>query len=59
VDCLYYIDQHALAERIAFEKLRNEAKEKHMIAEPLLQPLTLELMQRPDLEEKFEQLKDL
>lgn len=59
VDCLYYIDQHALAERIAFEKLRNEAKEKHMVAEPLLQPITLEVMQRPDLAERFEQLRQL
>ncbi len=58
-DSLYYIDQHALAERIAFEKLRKAAKDEQMIPEPLLQPIVLEVAQRADLEEKFEQLKKL
>jgi DNA mismatch repair protein MutL len=58
-DSLYYIDQHALAERIAFEKLRKAAKNEQMTPEPLLQPIILEVAQRADLEEKFEQLKTL
>lgn len=58
-DSLYYIDQHALAERIAFEKLRKAAKYEQMSPEPLLQPIILEVAQRADLEEKFEQLKKL
>jgi len=56
---LYYIDQHALAERIAFEKLRKAAKDVHMIPEPLLQPIILEVPQRADLKEKFAELKKL
>lgn len=58
-DSLYYIDQHALAERIAFEKLRKAAKNEQLTPEPLLQPIVLEVAQRADLEEKFEQLKVL
>jgi len=58
-DSLYYIDQHALAERIVFEKLRKAAKGEQLIPEPLLQPIILEIAQRADLEEKFEQLKKL
>lgn len=56
---LYYIDQHALAERIAFEKLRKDAKDNHLIPEPLLQPLTITVAQRPNLEEKFDDLKKI
>lgn len=58
-ESLYYIDQHALAERIAFEKLRKAAKIEQLIPESLLQPIVLEVAQRADLEEKFEQLKSL
>lgn len=58
-DRLYYIDQHALAERIAFEKLRKAAKNEQLTPEPLLQPIVLEVAQRADLEEKFEQLQAL
>jgi len=58
-DSLYYIDQHALAERIAFEKLRKAAKNEQLSPEPLLQPIILEVAQRADLEEKFTQLKSL
>jgi DNA mismatch repair ATPase MutL len=50
---LYYIDQHALAERIAFEKLRKETKNNQLVSEPLLQPIVFDVMQRPDLEEKL------
>jgi len=56
---LYYIDQHALAERIAFEKLRKEAKKDQLVSEPLLQPIVFDVMQRPDLEEKLATLWSL
>jgi DNA mismatch repair protein MutL len=36
------IDQHALAERVTFEKMRSETKEKGFIPEVLLTPLTVE-----------------
>jgi len=58
-DSLYYIDQHALAERIAFEKLRKAAKNEQLTPEPLLQPIVLEVAQRADLEEKFVELQKL
>jgi DNA mismatch repair protein MutL len=56
---LYYIDQHALAERIAFEKLRKDAKNNQLISEPLLQPIVFDVMQRADLEDKLTALWSL
>ena len=58
-DALYYIDQHALAERIAFEKLRKEAKDMKLVPDPLLQPLRLDVAERSDLKEKIEELGKL
>lgn len=52
-DNVYYIDQHALAERIAFEKIK---KEKNLNPEILLQPLKFDVVNIPDLEEKISQL---
>ncbi|MBR2157895.1 hypothetical protein IJ913_00350 [bacterium] len=50
---LYWIDQHALAERIAFEKMK--LSQDHS-PEALLQPLKFEITQVPNLEEKIEEL---
>ena len=55
-DALYYIDQHALAERIAFETMR---KEQNLNPEPLLQPLKYEITNIPNLPEKIEELNHL
>lgn len=55
-DALFYIDQHALAERIAFETMK---KEQDLSQEPLLQPLKFEITQVPNLEEKIEELNEL
>ncbi|MBB1578737.1 MAG: DNA mismatch repair endonuclease MutL [candidate division SR1 bacterium] len=55
-DALYLIDQHALAERIAFEKMKIE---KDLSSEPLLQPLKFEITQIANLEEKIEELNQL
>lgn len=55
-DALYLIDQHALAERIAFEKMKIE---KDLSSEPLLQPLKFEITQVANLEEKIEELNQL
>lgn len=57
-DSLYYIDQHALAERIAFEKMKKalgEQKKSHI----LLQPLTVEINLLADVEQKLQQLQDI
>jgi mutL C terminal dimerisation domain len=50
---LYLIDQHALAERIAFEKMKIS---QDLTSETLLQPLKFEVTRIPNLEEKLEQL---
>ena len=55
-DALYYIDQHALAERIAFETMK---KEQNLNPEPLLQPLKYEITNIPNLSEKIEELNHL
>lgn len=50
---LYLIDQHALAERIAFEKMKLN---QDLTPEVLLQPLKFTITRIPNLEEKLEQL---
>ena len=55
-DALYYIDQHALAERIAFETMK---KEQNLNPEQLLQPLRYEITNVPNLPEKIEELNNL
>lgn len=57
-DGLYYIDQHALAERIAFEKMKKELKTKQT-PELLLQPVTMEIWQIANMEEKIEVVNSL
>lgn len=42
VEDVYYIDQHAVAERIAFEKMKNQWKEEWFTQEVLLQPLSIQ-----------------
>jgi DNA mismatch repair protein mutL len=53
---LYLIDQHALAERIAFEKMKNS---QDLTSESLLQPLKFEVTQIAHLEQKIEELNQL
>ena len=55
-DALYYIDQHALAERTAFEIMK---KDQNLNPEPLLQPLKYEITNVPNLSEKIEELNQL
>lgn len=53
---IYWIDQHALAERIAFENMK---KSQDLNPETLLQPLKFEITQIPNLEEKIGELNQL
>lgn len=53
---LYLVDQHALAERIAFEKMKVN---QDLSSEALLQPLKFEVLHIPNLEDKLEQLNHL
>lgn len=55
-DAVYYVDQHALAERIAFETMK---KEQSLSPEPLLQPLKFEITQIANLEDKIAELNQL
>lgn len=55
-DAVYYVDQHALAERISFETMKKEQK---LDPEPLLQPLKFEITQIANLEEKISELNQL
>ena len=53
---LYYIDQHALAERIAYEEMK---KSQNLSPELLLQPVKFTVTQVVGLEEKLTQLNQL
>ncbi|MCK9466855.1 MAG: DNA mismatch repair endonuclease MutL [Candidatus Absconditabacterales bacterium] len=55
-DAIYYIDQHALAERIAFENMK---KTTNLKKELLLQPVKFNVTDIPDLQEKIAQLNEL
>lgn len=57
-DSLFYIDQHALAERILFDKIRKGVKEGQQ-SEILLQPITIEITNIPDLDQKLDQINML
>ncbi|AHB41383.1 hypothetical protein P148_SR1C00001G0592 [candidate division SR1 bacterium RAAC1_SR1_1] len=56
-ESLFYIDQHALAERIAFEKMKKSAG--YVKSELLLQPLTVDVPKRGDIQEKIDQINNL
>lgn len=56
-ESLFYIDQHALAERIAFEKMKKAAW--YVKSELLLQPLTVDIPKRVDIQEKIDQINSL
>lgn len=59
-DALYYIDQHALAERILFEKIRKSFKTTDKpISEILLQPIIIEVAVIPNLDEKLNEINTL
>ena len=59
-DALYYIDQHALAERILFEKIKNWLKTTDWPAsEILLQPITIEVASIPNMNQKLDEINVL
>lgn len=59
-DAVFYIDQHALAERIAFEKMKKEIGDgTNLHSELLLQPLSIEIHELPNIQEKIDQINAL
>ena len=59
---LYIVDQHALAERIIFEKIKKDIKKSWLKPTPLLSPLILELplhFTNSQIEEKIKKLNEL
>ncbi len=56
---LYFVDQHALAERIAFEKMKNEMKDKQLESEIILNPIWVSISWNINLESKIDQLSHL
>jgi DNA mismatch repair protein MutL len=58
VDSLFYIDQHALAERILFEHIKAWVKEKNQ-SEILLQPIVIEINNIPNIDQKLDEINML
>lgn len=56
---VYRVDQHALAERIAFEKMRKEVKENGFESEVLLHPLSIVYPAHVEIELILEQLNQI
>ncbi|NOZ43653.1 MAG: hypothetical protein GXP45_00495 [bacterium] len=65
-DALFYIDQHALAERVAFEQMKNDL-DKHqnyqnihaLKPEKLLQAISIDISYSPQINEQIAQLNKL
>lgn len=59
-DAVFYIDQHALAERIAYEKMKKNIQDGIDVhQELLLQPLTIDIHHMPDIQEKIDAINAL
>ncbi len=59
-DSLFYIDQHALAERILFEKIKKWINTSESpSSEILLQPIIIEIANIPNIDEKLDQINTL
>lgn len=59
-EALYYIDQHALAERILFENIKAWIQNPDWpSSEILLQPITIEVANIPNLDEKLDEINAL
>lgn len=59
-DAIYYIDQHALAERINFEEMKKKlanTKDEKQASENLLQPIAVAITTQKDINTQIEKLK--
>ncbi len=55
---LYLVDQHALAERVAFEQMKAMVKKEWFVSEILLHPLTISHPNDVEAEELLERLRE-
>lgn len=53
---IFIADQHAIAERILFEKLRKQTKQSWLRKEIIMNPITISVSKNIELEEKLENL---
>lgn len=58
-DSLLYVDQHALAERIAFEKMKKDITDWHYTSSTLLHPISIQLSHDHNSEQMISWLTDL
>lgn len=56
---LYFVDQHALAERIQFEKLRKDLQSQGIKPLELATPIKVKISKDVQLEDKIDQLADI
>ncbi len=56
---VFLVDQHAIAERILFEKLRKNIKENWLKQEIIITPITISVPKSLDINERLEQLNNL
>ncbi|MBS8122428.1 DNA mismatch repair endonuclease MutL [Candidatus Vampirococcus lugosii] len=56
---LYFVDQHALAERIAFEKMKKDMTENNLEPEIILNPISIQVPKNINTDQKIEQLNNL
>lgn len=53
---LFFVDQHALAERISFEKMKRDTSTHKLQPEIMLQPLQIDISQQAVVEDKIQSL---
>ena len=59
MDSVYYVDQHALAERVTFEKMKSRIRDEGLDPTPLLTPRTTSLDRYEDGEQLAEKLQTI
>ncbi len=56
---LYFVDQHALAERISFEKMKKDLEKNKLQPEIILNPISLKISWNIDIQPKIDELSKL
>ncbi|UFX82588.1 DNA mismatch repair endonuclease MutL [Candidatus Absconditicoccus praedator] len=56
---LYLVDQHAVAERITFEKMKNDMQENKLNPEIIMHPISIDIPQNLDIHPQIEKLNNI